>query len=81
MRTTEAVARPQNAGELEQARYNWLTTSECGRIAGGAKNQTVREWIRAGRLRALNISPGRKVPEYRVRQEDLEAFIAENMNG
>ncbi len=35
---------------------------------------TVRRWIQAGALRAINI--GRLRPEYRIRPSDLDDFIS-----
>ncbi|HZS78234.1 MAG TPA: helix-turn-helix domain-containing protein [Ktedonobacteraceae bacterium] len=35
---------------------------------------TVRRWIQAGELRAVNI--GRIRPEYRIRPSDLDEFIS-----
>lgn len=61
--------------EREVARYNWLSTAEAGALAGGVSDATVREWIGAGHLKALNINVGGK-PEYRIKPEWLEAFVA-----
>lgn len=80
-RTIEPPATPQDAAELEQAKYNWLTTSEAGRILCGVKEAKVRQWIRAGLLRASNISPGCKRSEYRIAREEAERFKAEVLDG
>lgn len=38
--------------------------------------ETARALIASGRIKSSNISPSKRRPTYRVRPEDLEAFIA-----
>ena len=56
------------------AQENWLTVSE---IAARLKvtEQTVRRWLRAGKLTGRNFS-GRT--GYRVREAELERFLEED---
>ena len=39
----------------------------------GCKPETVRSWIRSGRLKALQTSGGKR-PRFRIRPEDLDEF-------
>jgi excisionase family DNA binding protein len=41
--------------------------------------KTVRNWIRRGELRAINI--GRIRPEYRIRPDDFDEFVRERQTG
>lgn len=80
MSRTTVPAAESNA-EHESARYTWLTPRECGERAGGVADTTVREWIGAGKLRALNVGT-RTRPEYRVREEWLAEFMQrQTLNG
>ncbi len=56
---------------------NWLTVSE---IAARLKvtEQTVRRWLRAGKLTGRNFS-GRT--GYRVRESELQKFLEEEQGG
>jgi excisionase family DNA binding protein len=49
----------------------------------GVSERTVRAWIRAGELKALNMSrtPGSRRPRWRVTQAALEAFEATRIAG
>jgi transposase len=49
----------------------------------GVSERTVRAWIRAGDLKALNMSrtPSSRRPRYRVTQAALEAFEATRAAG
>jgi excisionase family DNA binding protein len=44
----------------------------------GVSVRTVRAWIRAGELKAVNLSrtPGSRKPRWRVTQAALDAFLA-----
>lgn len=80
MRANANAAGPTPADKLKGiAAYTWLTTAEAGVLAGGVEAATVRQWIAGGLLAALNISPGKSRPEYRIRPEDLTAFIETQM--
>jgi excisionase family DNA binding protein len=59
------------------AQENWLTVSE---IAARLKmtEQTVRRWLRSGKLRGRNFS-GRM--GYRVREDELQRFLEEEQPG
>lgn len=55
---------------------DWKKTCE---VAGyyGVAIETVRAWINAGELMAINIAPSRRTrPKWRIRPEDLLAFEA-----
>jgi excisionase family DNA binding protein len=49
----------------------------------GVSERTVRAWIRAGELKAINLSrtPGSRRPRYRVTQAAIEAFEATRAAG
>jgi excisionase family DNA binding protein len=51
-----------------------LTVSKVARILG-AQPETIRRWLRDGRLRGF--SPGGKRLGYRVRESELRRFLAE----
>lgn len=58
----------------QEARYTWLRLAVVAREAGDVSTWTVRQWIAAGQLKALNV--GTKLrPEYRVKREWLETFL------
>lgn len=52
----------------------WLTLQEVADLLA-IKVETVRGWVRAGRLPVLGLGSGRA--GYRVRRADLDRFIAE----
>jgi len=52
----------------------FLTPPELARLLR-CRESKVLAWIRSGRLRACNLSDGRR-PRYRVRREDLDQFLA-----
>lgn len=60
--------------ERVDARYNWLRLAGVAREAGDVSTWTVRQWIAAGQLKALNIGTKFR-PEYRVKREWLETFL------
>jgi excisionase family DNA binding protein len=49
----------------------------------GVSVRTVRAWIRAGELKAINVSrkPGSRKPRYRITQTALDAFEAARTSG
>lgn len=52
-----------------------LTTDEvAARLKLNA--ETIRKWIRVGKLRALNFSAGSIRGDYRIRASELEKFLA-----
>jgi len=51
----------------------FVTPPECARLLR-IRESKVLNWIRSGRLRACNLSDGRR-PRYRVRRADLDAFL------
>jgi excisionase family DNA binding protein len=55
----------------------WLTVEEIVDLLK-VHEQTVRRWLRAGELRGVLL--GRKAG-YRIRERDLEAFLAERDTG
>lgn len=76
MRANVDAAAPSPLEKLKvAAAYTWLTTAKAGQIAGGVKSAQVRDWIRQGILPALNVSPGKTRPEYRIDPADLAVFI------
>jgi hypothetical protein len=80
VRATEQVTHAEER-EREQARFSWLTLAEAGRLAGDVHADTVKAWIAAGELRALNIGTTSR-PKYRIKPEWLDACIARRtLNG
>lgn len=67
----EEVARATQTHAQEPAGPRYLTTEEAAQIARKSP-ETIRDWIRSGRLRALPRS-GRQ--HYQIRPEDLEQAI------
>jgi excisionase family DNA binding protein len=57
-----------------------VTTFTLDEVADslGVSARTVQQWISDGELRAVNVSRSRssRKPRLRIRQEDLDAFIA-----
>jgi excisionase family DNA binding protein len=51
----------------------FLTTSEVAKRYK-VDTETVRRWIRSGRLPAINLAPGGVRARFRVRESDLENF-------
>jgi excisionase family DNA binding protein len=58
------------------------TTGEIAEIAG-VHERTVKDWIAAGELRAVNLSRKRnsKKPRLRVLESDWQAFLASRSTG
>jgi excisionase family DNA binding protein len=56
-----------------------LKPEEVGKDHLGCSRATVDRLIASGRLRAVKLHQGPRKATYRVRVEDLEAFIAENL--
>jgi len=58
---------------MSQSKEKMLTVKQVAdRLS--VDERTVRGWIQKGELKAVNIG-GRLRPEYRIRPDDLEAFI------
>lgn len=55
-------------------RDEWLGTEDAARAIGGVSSRWVRVQIEAGRLRARVLLTGGR-PTYRIRRDDLEAFV------
>lgn len=52
---------------------NYLTPNQVAARLN-LKPETVREYIRTGRLRAVNLNPDGKRPTWRIKPEALEVF-------
>lgn len=62
--------------EQYEAEYNWLTPSQVGeRLDLDA--DTVRQLIRDGHLKAMDVSRGRR-PSYRVSHAEVDRYIEES---
>ena len=70
---------PANAAERANAEYNWMTPEEFGARAGGVSAEQVRRWIKARKLRALNIALGGGRPVYRIDPAEGDRFIREEL--
>jgi len=57
----------------DEPQREWLTVDEVAAIFR-VNIETVRRWIRAGELPALNLGGPRS--GYRIKRADLDAFIA-----
>ncbi len=57
----------------DEAQREWLTVEEVGELFR-VNIETVRRWIRAGELPALNLGGPRS--GYRIKRADLDSFIA-----
>lgn len=53
------------------------TYKEAGALLG-VSHDTVNRWVKAGRIRAVNVSAGTHKPRFRVREDDLLKFIDDN---
>lgn len=58
----------------EQRKERWLTVDDVATRLQ-VSQETVRRWIRAGRLPVLDL--GGPKAGYRIREDALEAFLAE----
>ena len=56
-----------------------LTVREVAQILKVSED-TVREHIRSGDLRAVNVATGKKRPRWRIPEGTLRAFISERLN-
>lgn len=65
------------APEQHRAEYNWLKPSEVAERIGVDSPAQVRELIRSGHLKALDVSRG-KVARYRISPEAVEEFNEES---
>ncbi|MBR9800290.1 helix-turn-helix domain-containing protein [bacterium] len=55
-----------------------LSPVECARYMG-VNRELILRWIHHGKLHASNISEGKR-PRWKIRREDIEAFLAERSN-
>lgn len=62
--------------EQHQAEYNWLTPGQVSERLD-IEVDTVRDLIRDGHLRAMDVSRSRR-PRYRVPQAEVDRYIAES---
>lgn len=74
MRSNPGSAVTVEEQERVMALYSWLSTQEMADRAGNASDDTVREWITTGQLKAMNVGT-RKKPVYRIRQDWASDFI------
>lgn len=75
--------RTLTPAEREEARYNLLTTGQvAARLSDDNVNaETVRSWIDAGELRAVDIRrPGAKRPTWMVDWSWVEEFLEARSN-
>ena len=57
---------------MTEEQRGWLTVAQVAEELQ-VDQETVRRWIRSNELKALNL--GGRRPDYRLRRDDLEAFI------
>lgn len=61
-------------GDEQEESEHLLTTTEVAKILHVHRGK-ISPLIRAGRLKAIDLRVGRQRPVYRIRPEDLDAFI------
>ena len=59
---------------MAEEQPTWLTVGQVAKELQ-VGDETVRRWIRSGELKVLNLG-GRTRPDYRIRRQDLDEFIA-----
>lgn len=69
------MARTLSAAERDELRYTWLTPAMAAPRIGGVRAAKVVELIKAQKLRALDINPDGKRPEYRIRPEWVDEYL------
>lgn len=69
--TRRQYRRRKTAEQAAKRWLKWATPSEVARL-WGCHPETVRAAIRQGRLEAVNISPDKKRPTYRIYRKFLE---------
>jgi excisionase family DNA binding protein len=57
---------------MTEEQRGWLTVAQVAEELQ-VDQETVRRWIRSNELKALNL--GGRRPDYRLRRDDLAAFI------
>ena len=60
--------------ETTEPCYHFLTPPEIASILR-VKPDKVLDWIRQGKLKAVNVGNGPRRPRYRVSKENLDAFL------
>jgi len=63
--------------EQHEADYRWLTPSEAMDLIGVDSVEMVRELIRDGHLKAIDVSRS-TVPRYKVSPDAIAEFLAES---
>lgn len=63
--------------EQHEAEYRWLRPSQVAEMIGVESADTVRELIRDGHLKAIDVSRSRR-PSYRVSPEAVATFLEES---
>jgi hypothetical protein len=67
--------------ERQVARYQWLTSGDVAEQCGGVSLAQVYGWFEDGELEAIDVrSKGAKQPDWRTRQEWVDAFLARRSN-
>ena len=54
---------------------DWVSIDEAAALCGGVNPETVRGWLRAGKLKGYKIGV-----LWKIKRADLEAFIAASSN-
>jgi len=59
---------------IDSDTLRYLTPPAVGKILGVTPERVIA-WIRAGKLRGINLGDGPKRPRYRIDRDDLDAFL------